>query len=394
MRICMLSTMYLRYKGDTRGLMVYELNRNLIKNGFDIEVVAPNSFGYKNFEILDNVKVHRFNYFFPKSLQKLAYGAGIPTNIRKSFLAKIQVPFFVLSFLFKAIKVSKNCDVIHAQWVSLGLIALLAKFFVKKPVVVTVRRVSNQKLMRWIDKFILENADFVIFNSSYTMKESLKIVKPIEYSVIYNSVDTDKFKKIKTNLKERLGIKSDTKIVFFLGLLVEKKGVKYLIEAFKKVVSYYENVVLIIGGHGSEYDNLKNLSNNLGILDKILFIGEINSENTPHFYNIADVFVLPSIIDSKGETETLGVVLLEAMACGVPVVASNVGGIPDIVDSKVGFLVKQKSPKKLAQKILKLLKNEKLRKKLGEAGRRKVLEKFSPEKQIKKIIKIYRYVLG
>lgn len=374
--------------------MVYEINRNLVNKGIDVEVVAPNSNDYKNYEILDSIKIHRFNYFYPKKFQKLAYGAGIPTNLRKSVLAKIQVPFFALSFLFKAIKISKNCNIIHAQWIESGLIGILVKQFVQKPIIVTVRRVSKNNFMRIIEKFVLKNSDHVIFNSSYTMKESLEIFKPKSYSIIHNSVDIQKFKPFETEYKEKIGIKKNTKVILFLGLLVEKKGIKFLIETFKNVLTEYKDAVLVIGGHGPEYDSLTNLAEELEISEKVLFLGEIKSDETPELFNIADLFVLPSIIDSHGETETLGVVLLEAMSCGVPVIASDVGGIPDIVDNKTGFLVEQKNIELITQKILILLNDPILRKNFGKAGREKIFENFSPEKQIEKTISVYKSLIA
>lgn len=370
--------------------MVYETNRNLVSKGIEVEVVAPNSNDYKNCEILDSIRIHRFNYFFPTKFQKLAYGAGIPTNLRRSLLAHIQVPLFAFNFLYTSIKVSKNCDIIHAQWMESGLIGILTKLLLRKPVVVTVRRVSKNYSMRIIERFVLKNADYIIFNSNYTLKESLDIVKPKRYSVIHNSLDIQKFKPQKTDFKEKLGIEKNTKIILFLGLLVEKKGINFLISAFKLVLSEFKDAILIIGGHGPESDFLKNLAEELKIKDKVIFLGEVKSNETPRLFNIADVFVLPSIIDSHGETETLGVVLLEAMACGIPVIASNVGGIPDIIDETNGFLIEQKNIEEISQKILLLLNDFMIRENFGKAGRKKILDKFSPEKQTAKTIAIYK----
>ena len=128
----MLSTMYLRYKNDTRGLMVSELNKNLIEEGIEVDVVAPNDYSYKRFEIIDRVKIHRFSYFFPKRLQRLAYGSGIPTNLENSFLAKLQIPFFALSFFLGAFSTAKKCDIIYCQWIPSGFIGILLKKFLKK----------------------------------------------------------------------------------------------------------------------------------------------------------------------------------------------------------------------------------------------------------------------
>ncbi len=390
LKVCMISTMYLRYKDDTRGLMVSETNRGLIESGCKVKVVAPNDYGYKNKEIMDGVLVHRFNYFWPTKFQRLAYGSGIPTNIRKSLLAKLQVPFFTSSFLFKTLKVARSCDIIHAQWIFSGFIGLMAKVFLRKPVVVTVRRVNDKRLMKFVNRFVLKNADHVIFNSHYTMRECLKIRKPRAYSIINNSIDTDKFKPMKTDLKKKLGIKG--KMIFTMGLLVEKKGFEYLIQAMPEILKK-ENATLVIGGAGVLDGKLKSLVLKLNLKSNVKFVGKIAANMTPQYYNACDLFVLPSIIDSKGETETLGVVLIEALSCGKPVVASRVGGIIDVVDSKVGVLVSQKDSRVLANAITKLLVDKKMYNKYAKETRKYIINKFGSEKVIERTIDVYGQVL-
>jgi len=170
--------------------------------------------------------------------------------------------------------------------------------------------------------------------------------------------------------------------------LVEKKGVEYLIKAYSEVEKKLNNVFLLIGGAGLRYDPLLKLAKKLK-LKNYKFIGKVSLDNQKKFYNSTDLFILPSIIDSKGETETLGVVLLEALACEKPVVASNVGGIADIVTKGCGILVKQKNPDELAKSIIKLINNEAHMKKMGRLGRKRILEAFSSDKQTKLTIEVY-----
>ncbi|MEK6837350.1 MAG: glycosyltransferase family 4 protein, partial [Nanoarchaeota archaeon] len=125
------------------------------------------------------------------------------------------------------------------------------------------------------------------------------------------------------------------------------------------------------------------------------FAGSIPNTDLPSFYKAADVFVLPSIIDSKGDTEGLGVVLLEAIAAGTPVVASNVGGIPDVITSnKTGLLVGQKNPAALSKAIVSLLKNSWLRKRFGTAAKIRVEKNFSWEKIAAEFAKVYDSIIS
>ncbi|MBD3310418.1 glycosyltransferase [Candidatus Woesearchaeota archaeon] len=391
-KVCMLSTMYLRYRNDTRGLMVFETNRNLLKQGIDVSVVAPNDQGCKSFEVMDGVQIYRFSYFLPKKLQKLAYGSGIPTNLRKSVLAKLQIVPFFLAFLMKTIKVSRKCDIIHCQWIASGFIGLLAGKFTKKPVVVTVRRVGRRGIMKMINRYVLKRADYVIFNSSYTQKESLKTARPETYSVIHNSIDTDKFRPMKTDLKKELGIEGK-KMIFSMGLLVEKKGFDYLLKAMPEVLKENKDAVLVIAGGGEQEKELKALSKELGIDDHVKFVGTVSAEKTPEYYNASDLFVLASIVDSKGETETLGVVLMEALACGKPVVTTDVGGIPDVVSEECGYLVRPKDPGKLSEKINLLLSDKKKAENMGSKGRKRMLKFFDWERSGNSTMEAYKKVL-
>ncbi|MBI2139339.1 glycosyltransferase [Candidatus Woesearchaeota archaeon] len=394
MKVLFLSSMYLRYKGDTRGLMVYELAKNLLKKGISVEVIAPHDRQCKKDEDMGGIMVRRFPYFYPRSLQKLTYGAGIPTNLRRSIMAKLQVPLFGVSFLNKAVERAGHADIIHAQWIEPGLIAVAAGKIAKKPVIVTVRRINPRGISRAVAKFVLQHADCIIFNSTFTKDECLKIAKPKRYAVIANGVDTQMFKKQSSMMRSALAIPKSNKIILFVGLLVEKKGVEYLIKAMKEIEPLHPHTALLIVGEGPESERLKSLAESLGLKNSIRFLGQVDPETLAKIYGIADIFVLPSIKDSGGETETLGVVLLEAMASELPVIASDVGGIPDIVDRNVGSLVPQKDPHALAKTLIRLLDSPRLAAKMGKAGRKKAMEHFSSRKQAEKTIKLYREVLS
>ena len=232
----MLTTIYPRFKNDTRGLMVYEFCKNLAKENFNVKVIVPADPETKFEHFTKNVEVKRFYYFFPRKLQRLTYRYGVPTNLRKSLLAKLQVPFFAIAFLFKTLKEVKDCDVMHAQWTEPGLIALAVKILTKKPFFITVRKINNKGWLKFINKIVLSNADHIFFNSSFTKNSALKITKMKSFSVLYNSLDLSKFKPgLKSNLKKDLKL-NNKKILFAMGLLVEKKGFEYLITAMKDIV--------------------------------------------------------------------------------------------------------------------------------------------------------------
>ncbi|MBC7119211.1 MAG: glycosyltransferase family 4 protein, partial [Methanobacteriaceae archaeon] len=210
----------------------------------------------------------------------------------------------------------------------------------------------------------LKKAEKVIVISEKLAEKILKLGIPQDKIMItYNMVDTETFNpQIKSSFKKEIGTKKP--IILFVGNLVPQKGIEYLIKAKKYLKK--DSKLVIVGG-GPLLKKLKDITKKENIKD-VLFTGPRTDIN--NIMAAADIIVLPSI------SEGFPIVLLEAMAMGKPVVATKVGGIPEIVDEKVGILVEPKNPRRLADAIEKLLSDEKLRKKLGENGLKKAA-KFS-----------------
>ena len=166
---------------------------------------------------------------------------------------------------------------------------------------------------------------------------------------------------------------------------------------FILIALYFDNrggVVFKHVGSGPEKRKLMQLSAELEIINRVVFIDEVLQDDLIPLYSMADILALPSVIDVTGETEGLGVVLLEAMACKVPVIGSNVGGIKDIIiDGETGLLAEQKNSDSLAEKIGKLLLDEQLRKKVIENGFKLVKEKFTWEAISDRFMNIYMEVI-
>jgi len=249
-------------------------------------------------------------------------------------------------------------------------------------------------LFGFINKFVLNNTDFIIFNSSYTLEKANNLISNNNCCIIHpchsftrKIVDSNIFKE---KLFQKLEISNRNKVVFFLGRHVEKKGLKFLLKATQILLNKTNNFILLIGSEGVLTESLKLYSKKLGISEKTFFVGRIRQEVLDYYYSISDVFVAPSIIDSNNETETLGVVLQEALFNSTPVVASRVGGIVDIVEDSInGFLVEEKNPIELSEKILHLLNNKDIAIKMGKLGSEKIEEKFSVKTTTLKIVEVY-----
>jgi D-inositol-3-phosphate glycosyltransferase len=183
-------------------------------------------------------------------------------------------------------------------------------------------------------------------------------------------VDMERFRPLdKAAARRELGF-HDERIILFVGRIEPLKGVDILINAASMLESDMECSVLIVGGDESSraaVAELQSLTNDLGLDHRVAFIGAVDHDKLPLFYNAADVCVVPS------HYESFGLVAVEAMACGVPVVASRVGGLTGTVkDGETGYLIPWLCPEPFAERIEMLLDNEALRRNLGEAAREAV----------------------
>jgi len=396
-KVLVIVSRYSRDKDDP-GDFVTDLSLMINNKGYEVIVLAPHDYNLKFTELLDGIKVYRFPYFFPLKYQKVAYGPGILDNLKKSFLAKIQVPFFCLSELLYTIKIIKQgkIDIIHSHWlIPQGIAGAICKKVFRIPHITTVHGsdinlIRKNKILKKICLFISNNSDRITVNSSHTKKSMLTIGGAIveeKIEIIPMGVDLNRFQVHENkNLKQHFNAEH---LVLFVGRLIDWKGADYLIVAMADVVKHL-NAKLLIIGDGPEKTKLKELAERLGLKDKVVFIGQIDNSEVPLYYTASDIFVIPSIV-VEGHTEGLGVVTLEAMACGTPAIGSNVGGIPDVIkDEYNGFLVAEKSPEELAQKIIKLLSDRKLAADFKKNGLRTVQEKFSWDVVSDRFINIFQ----
>lgn len=399
MKILVITTTFPRWNNDHVPAFVYELSMRIQDRGIDVVVLAPHYPGAKRFEIMDKMKIYRFPYFYPYKYQKLAYDGGILPNIKKSHLAKIQVPLLFLSELYYTFKIIKkeNIDIVHSHWIVpnglTGAIfgSLSGMLHITTAHAGDIFTIRKSKLFSRIARYIFKNSDKITANSKFTRDVIIQVDNSIKNKVkiIHMGVDTLRF-----NPKRAIGLNykfSADYIILSIGRLVDKKGIRYLIVAMREVIKIYPNTKLIIGGSGPEKERLERLSKNLGLNDNIIFAGYIKDIDLPMYYASSDIFVLPSIETKGGDTEGLGIVLLEAMASKTSLIGSDIGGITDIIiDNDNGLLTKPGSSKDIADKIITLLQDKKLRHSLSEKGLKTVNESFSWDVIIEKFINLYK----
>ncbi len=297
-------------------------------------------------------------------------------------------------------------DIIHAHFAYLeGWAAYLAKAAggLEAPLVVTLHGydilvepsvgygVRLHKRYSLLVERVLRRADAVIAASRAVYREAVKVRGRAEgVHLIPNGVDTERFNPglDGTPIRKLHGIEGK-QVVFTLRHLRPIYGISWLLLAAKLVLSERKNTIFIIGGEGPLRERYESLKRRIGISDGVIFTGRIPKELAPLYYAASDIVVMPSL------QEAWGLVATEAMACGKPVVATNVGGLPDqVVDGFNGFLVPPGDPKALADRILYLLDNPSEARRMGLNGRRLAVERFSIEKRVDGILELYESLRG
>ena len=390
-----------RWKGDAEQNIVFKIAKNIkaYSSRLDITILAPSYPGALFHEKIDGIEIIRYRYFLNRH-EKLCYNGGIMANVRQNKLIIFLIPFLLFFQLLNIIKINKKkkIDIIHAHWIiPQGIIAAIYKKLFNKKIklIVNAHGVDvysfNSPAFRFLKAFTLRTADHISAVSHDLASEiKNKFYKANNVSIIPNAINLNKFipKLEISRLKEKHRIKSHC--LLFVGRLAPKKGVIYIIKAMPKILDYFPDTKLLIVGYGQLEKKLKTEAAKIGLEKNIEFTGSIPNSQIPRYYNLADIFIGPSIVSDDNDTEGFGIVFIEAMACATPVITTATGGIIDIViPNKNGLIVPPKDSEAIAKMSIDLLRNKDKRKLLGKYGRDTVINKFNWKKIIPQYINLY-----
>ena len=395
----MVTTSYPRYEGDFAGSFLFYICQELGKLGIEVNVVVPNDMQSNKREQHGHVVVRRFNYFVQR-LQKIAYGyGGILVNLKNNPWLVFVLPFFFGAFLVNIFLVARQCDLIHANWIPNGFLCSVIKVVARKPIVLTIRGKDidlyrkKRRLFRFFSRILFPNVD-LFTTVSDTFADFLKhegIVKPDKIFVVPNGVSEMQIdsERLKRHKREH-GVTGDGLKAIYVGSLVELKGIKWLIQAWKTVTREYPNAKLLIIGEGDDRKNLERMAEGLNLQNNIIFYGYQETQTIAYWLACADVFVMPSLFEGRPN------VLLEAFQSQLPVVATNIAGMNELVqDAANGFLVPSEDSEALAEQILKLFSSETLREKMGTAGKELIRARgFTWDKCAEKYCGLYESLLS
>lgn len=281
-------------------------------------------------------------------------------------------------------------DIVHVKSIKLGLFALLIKKICHKPYTLWAQGSDiyfPAIPYRFFYKIILANADAVIAQTA-DEKRVIQNICNRDVMVISNGIDLSRFSILtKKECMNKLQIKTNANIILFVGSLREVKGVRYLIEAMRLLIKQNINVRLMLVGDGPERHKLEKLICDLDIGDYIILIGKVPNDRVIEYMTIASIFVLPSL------SEGFPLVIVEAMASGLPIITTNITGLPEIIkENRNGYLVEPKNSTKIAEKILLLLKDDELRKRIAQYNRHDA-QNYTWDEITDNLIQIYKSLL-
>jgi len=298
----------------------------------------------------------------------------------------------VAAFKIRRIVARGHYDICHMHTAHAHMLGALAtRLFRRRPVMVVSRRVdfslhkmpfrlSRLKYMMGVDRFVT-TSEYIREVMIHDGIDGNKIV------AVHSCQDPSRFESVPPDgLRSELGIPEGVPVLGNVSALVDHKGQCYLLEAMPIILKEIPDLVLVVVGEGELRDALTRQSERLGIADHVLFVGHRN--DVVRFYALFDVFVMSS------KMEGVGGAMLEAMGMRCPVVTTNAGGMPEVVQHGVNGLVAERcNPESLARSVLRMFQDRELRTRCIEAGRRTLLEEFSVDRLVERTLAVYRETL-
>lgn len=386
LRVLLLTHVFPRTLDDSMGAFLLHLTNALPERGVQIDVVAPHAQNLADEETLGAARVHRFRYA-PANWERLAYTGTMHELVAGGIVNKILFAFFNLAFFVKTLqRSSARPHILHAHWwLPGGLIGALASLIMRAPLVLTTHGTDVEMLRknRWaipLARFVFARARTITCGSNYLRERLLEL----------GVVDASCVRVVPMPVNPVFEVASSTfrvsnRTVLTVARLTKQKSIDTLIDA----IALVPDARLRIIGDGPERATLEQRVRDLKLDNRVEFVGALPQTELPQHYATCAAFVLPSI------REGMGLVLAEALLCGAPVIATNSGGVTDIVrNGETGLLVPERDPRALANAIEKMLSDRVLAQQLVQAGAQFVRAHYTAERVAEQFAEIYRQALN
>lgn len=399
MRVVHVVTAFPRHEDDPITPWLVRSLVRLRERGVDAAVLAPSYRGGGATEV-EGVPVHRFRYA-PAAWETLSHEQTVPDRLRRSPAHAALLPGYLGGGLLAAWTLGRQRpDVVHVHWpVPHALFGAAARAASSGATAVVCTYYSVElswvERLPWLRPFLrwtIRTADGVTAISSATAARLRSVVDgPVEVVPFGAALEPGTGAG---PAPETAPLGSDEIHLLFVGRLVERKGVHLLVRALPRILER-RPVRLTVVGEGEWADRIRTEAETCGVADRVRLEGFVPEAELRRLYAGCDIFVLPAVVDARGDTEGLGVVLLEALRFARPVVASEVGGIPDVVmPGKSGWLVPPGDPEALARRILEVAADPEEARRVGRRGRDWAERRYGWDRITADLIGVYREAIA
>ncbi len=380
MDLLFLTQTYPRFSDDTSGPFIRDLAKGLVALGDRVTVLTPHAEGVRETWREGGVEARSFRYA-PERWELLGYSRSLNADEKIRWGAGAVTPLYLLAArrAVRRLLAERSFDLLHAHWVVPN--ALVAAPLAKRvPMAVGLHGsdvfMAEKPGVRHAVGLALKRASLVTGCSPELVTRVCDLgFDPAQSRVIPYGVDTATFEPGDPgDWRQRLGIPTASPVLLSVGRMVTKKGYHVLLEVLPELLSRHPDAHLVLGGTGDRLDEFRARAAGMPAESaaRVHFPGVVMRDTLPALYRAADVFVLPAVHDPKGNVDGLPNVILEAMASGLPVVASGISGIPLAVEPEVnGLLVPEQQPGPLLEALDRLLADGDLRRRMGEESRHK-----------------------
>jgi glycosyltransferase involved in cell wall biosynthesis len=383
--VVMVTTSYPRYPGDGVGSFIEPIAKGVAARGHEVHLVAPWHPALDRPKVDEGVHFHFFHYAPVAPLNVFGYASGLKADTQLRLAAWLMAPLAIASGSWKTLRVAqkRGATILHAHWmIPGGAIAALASRGL--PLVVSIHGsdmfvAERNPAARTAARSALQRAGWITACSEDLRLRAINLgadahrTETVPYGV--DSVRFAPDPRVREEIRRELGIGNDP-MVFSAGRLVRKKGFEYLIDAASLLRKPFPAVNVVIAGEGDLHDELRRRAE-AGESGRVRFLGFQSQDRIGRLSAAADVVAVPSVRDDAGNVDGLPNFALEALATATPVVATRVGGLPQVIeDGATGRLVVERDAAALAEAIRELLSHPARARELGLAARGKVIRDF------------------
>lgn len=406
MRVLMLTSSYPKYRGDTTAPFIESIATHIAARGVEVHVVLPEHRELRRGAVEDGVHFHPYRYAPRPEWTLWGYAEALRGDVKLKRGVYALAPLAVVSSFDKLMMLTarEKFDVIHAHWVlpNAPAAALVARRR-NLPLVVSMHgsdvfMAEKNRAFGSAARLAFDRAAWLTACSDELLQRALALgvdenkTELIPYGADAKAfhVEADKAARVRAQLE----LKRDDVMILAVGRMVYKKGFEFLVQAMPSILQRAPSARLVLVGYGDLRGDLEDRARALGLDGRVAFAGQVPRSEIPAYFAAADIVSVPSVRDAAGNVDGLPNVVLEGMAAGKPLVASNIAGFPDVIQQdESGLLVPEKDSAALADAIVQLAHDPGLRARLGAHGRARVHHDLNWETVAGRFISVYQRVL-